>query len=75
MTVLKLVTEDCDNDTIEVLEELLNRAKSGEIINIACAYVFKDGSTGSKRSDTNCSAIMMGAIEVLKHRFVEDWLS
>ena len=54
-----------DPDVIEHLEKLMERAQAGEIVGIAYAFEWIDGSIGSARAGEQ-SARLVGALECIK---------
>jgi hypothetical protein len=59
---------------IDILEEALVRAKSGELSSLAICYATRDGMTGRGWSQTPNMALMAGAIAVLQAKFMKSWL-
>ena len=59
------------NRSEEILRDMLQRAKSGEIIAIAIATLGPDLSTGSTFTlGDGTLAELLGAIELMKHRIL-----
>lgn len=76
--IIKLVPKDqgkptVNSDLVELLEDLLKQAKSGDIQGISYAAI-NDGRVFWGWS-TEHGADMVGAIEILKKRYVEDLLT
>lgn len=51
---------------VELLEQMLERAREGEFSSVALAYVDRDGVTGSGWSKLHGTATMIGALEFTK---------
>ena len=59
------------NSTEKILREMLQRAKSGEIIAVAIATLGPDLSTGSVYTQGDGTlAELLGSIELMKHRIL-----
>jgi hypothetical protein len=69
-SVLKLADTQPDQELISVLEVLLAKAKTGEVVSVCYAAELKDRAvqTGFTRSPNNAFT-MLGAIERLKLRY------
>jgi hypothetical protein len=63
-----------NQDVIEVVESLLERAKSGEIIGIAYSITREDRSVndGWARSDDASHFSLIVGLDLLKHRMVSE---
>lgn len=62
--------EPLAENIIPRLEDLLERAKAGELSAFAAAVVYRDGCTGDAYSFLPHTAIMLGAIEKLKFKII-----
>ena len=60
-----------NNDLIGILESLLERARSAEIVGIAYATEMPDGSVGTGYT-TRHNLTILGGIRWLEHRMVDD---
>lgn len=66
-------TEDLANQScIELLEDWLERAKSGEVISVAIAGVTSDNNTTSQWSDLTHAALTIGALHFLVARITNN---
>lgn len=70
MTVVELKTRPAVvvASVIERLEEVLERARAGEISAVAIATVYSDGGAGCSWSETDNYWTMLGSISRLQHR-------
>jgi predicted lipid-binding transport protein (Tim44 family) len=68
-TIVKLETraQATNRTTVEVLEEALADARAGKIQEVALALVYRDLSTGWRRSGSDNIATLIGAASVLVH--------
>lgn len=57
-------------DTVRVLEEMLERAKVGDLSSVAVATVHRDGSVGSIWSEVHNLGCMAGAIARMQYRIL-----
>lgn len=65
---------DPDQEIIDKLDELLDRAKRGELTGIAYAMVRPNGAVGTGWVGENCSSNdMLGAVAALQVRYVRSW--
>jgi hypothetical protein len=53
--------------TVEVLEEALEEARAGRIQEVALALVYRDLSTGWRRSGSDNIATLIGSASLLLH--------
>lgn len=60
-----------DADTVDVLEDLLERAKSGEVVGIAAVAVNADGTAGHWLAGFVTTFSAIGALSVLKHQLLD----
>lgn len=65
-------TSNAQKSALEKVNWLRERIERGEIIEIACAFVWDDGSCGNTRSNSENRFRMVGSIEWLKHTLLED---
>ena len=72
--VIKLVPiiKQAQQETVEILEELLVLAKDGHINSIAIAYVTYDDAVNTRRSATDRFGSLLGAVSLLQHRLLMD---
>lgn len=78
MTVVALETPNkrLNQEAIAVLEEMLAKAKSGEIVAVAVASVAADRVTGGCTwGNTDCVPALLGAIGILQHRLTDHAVS
>lgn len=69
MTELAIIeSEAISPDLVPLLEDLLERARAGEISSVAAAYVYRDGSIGKSWSTPPCFGTLLGAVSRLAHR-------
>lgn len=66
LTVLE--PEPVGEGIVETLEEVLERAKAGEVSSVAIAYVLRDGAVCSTWSAPPCFGTLLGAVHRLAHR-------
>ena len=57
-------------DVIDRLEELLEKARAGEISSVAAAVVYRDGSTGSCWSSAPSFGLLIGSTAVLQANLI-----
>lgn len=57
-------------DLVSQLEELLERARSGQITAMGMAYVNADGSVATRWSGGDQAVPMMAAVSMLQHEFL-----
>ena len=57
-------------DLVSQLEELLERARSGQITAMGMAYVNADGSVATRWSGGDQGVPMMAAVSMLQHEFL-----
>jgi hypothetical protein len=60
--------EGVSPDLIETIEQLLEKAKAGEISSVAVAFVYRDGTIGRDWSTPPSFAALLGAVTRLAHR-------
>lgn len=53
---------------VEALEDILARAKAGDLSSVAIAVVYRDGSTGDAWSEPASIGTLIGAVTILQHR-------
>ena len=63
--IVKLAVQSVkiNHDVIELLEETLSKAKSGEIVGLSVSWVTKDGSIGGDISESENGILMWASIE------------
>jgi hypothetical protein len=59
-----------NSDLVRQLEELLERAKAGQITAMGMAYVNADGSVATRWSGGDQAVPMMAAVSMLQHEFL-----
>ena len=70
---LKTRTSDINDSVIDVLSDLLERAKAGEFSSVAIAYIrTADGLAGRYRSATTIAPAMIGAISIMLQDYVAE---
>lgn len=57
-------------DLVSQLEELLERARSGQITAMGMAYVNADGTIATRLSGGDQAVPMMAAVSMLQHEFL-----
>jgi hypothetical protein len=57
-------------DLVEQLEEMLSRARSGQITAMSMAYVNADGTIATRWSGGDQAIPMVAAISLLQHEFL-----
>lgn len=57
-------------DLVDQLEEMLSRARSGQITAMGMAYVNADGSIATRWSGGDQAVPMVAAISLLQHEFL-----
>lgn len=60
-----------DTDVVARLEEVLERAKSGDVSMVAIATVERDGAAQWCFSYLSNTSTMLGAIERMKHQIIQ----
>ena len=60
--------EGVSPDLVSTIEELLAKAKAGELSSVAIAYVYRDGTIGRGWSTPPCFGALLGAVNRLAHR-------
>ena len=60
--------EPASADLIDALKRALAKAEAGELSAVAIAYVYRDGSTGYRRSHLPSYPAMMGSLARLIHK-------
>lgn len=60
--------ESVSPDLIMTIEELLEKARAGELSSVAVAYVYRDGTIGRGWSTPPCFGALLGAVSRLQHR-------
>lgn len=68
MEVIK-INQNINTDLVEMLEELLNRAKTGDLQTLASTGLLRDGGviTISSHGDFTDSFRLLGAVTALQH--------
>lgn len=66
LKVLQTFRQECVANCVEHIKALLTKAESGEIICIASAVVYADGSTGNGWSKHDEYAKLLGAVARLQ---------
>ncbi len=69
------ITKNINETVIEVLEETLEKAKTGNVMGVAIAKIHDDGGIGHIYSANNDSSAMLGSIEALKMFYYENAFS
>jgi hypothetical protein len=64
-----------DASIVETLESALAEAREGRLSSVAVAMVYRDGRTGQLWSTAPLSAMLIGAIARLMHRYNESGMS
>ena len=64
-----------NQDAIQVLESILEKAKVGEIAAVSIAYVNKDNSIGGNTSSGDNNFAMWASLEHLARTFYNDLVS
>lgn len=57
---------DAGESIVDKLEQVMERAKAGELSMVAIATVERDGSTGRTWSQCHNTATLLGSIELMK---------
>lgn len=70
VTPLKTVPKECNEDAVRVLEEVLARAKSGEVVTVGIAAVFQDGAIARSWSRCDPAGPLIGAAALLQHDLI-----
>lgn len=60
---------------IDKLNQVIDRARSGELSMVAIATVERDGSPGRVWSFAHNTATILGAIELMKAEIIEQWMN
>lgn len=60
--------EDQAADVIDALERALTKARAGQLSSVAIVYVYRDGTTGHRRSKLPSYPAMMGAVARFMHK-------
>lgn len=70
---LKVIeSEPIGEDVIAKLEEVLERARKGELSSVAVAVVYRDGCSGQSWSQCPSLPALIGSVAKLKHKLL-DW--
>ncbi len=69
-----IITNKPDSDVVELFEEMLEAARSGEIIGFAGAVLHGDRSTSRRKAGTSSYA-MLGALTAVLHRLTNQHLT
>lgn len=75
MDVVPLPRAEIETDMVARLEDLLVRAKAGELSSVAFAWVERDGTTGSDFSKAPYASQLAGSISALQFKYHSSWLS
>lgn len=59
-------------DTIDILKDLLARAETGEVQEIAVAWVNNRGETANVRSCSEDLSRLLGSITIMQYRLTKD---
>lgn len=75
MTVISLWTGEPasiagNDDLVRQLEEMLDRAKAGQLTAMGMAYVNADGTIATRWSGGDQGVPMMAAVSMLQHEFL-----
>lgn len=62
-----------DEEVVEVLEEILERAKKGEIVGFAMVCDIQGGTTAIFREGMLNSPMAVGQLELMKWRLLRTW--
>jgi len=75
--IVSLVTPkvETNQECIQFLEDLLERVKDGEIVEVSVACILNDGSSFTGHTVSNNAQAMIGAIEIIKHKFLKRLLN
>lgn len=57
-------------EAMGVLTAVMDEVKSGEVVAVAVAVVYTDGSVSTVQSDTDDGPALLGAIAMLQHRML-----
>jgi recombinational DNA repair protein RecR len=70
--VISLVTTrvETNQDCLSLLEELVERVKEGEIVEIAIACVTNTGASVTANTLSQNAQYMIGSIEILKQKLI-----
>ena len=63
-----------DRDVVEALEELLEKARRGEVACFAYAYTTPNDTVHSGWQGSGSANIMLGAVSALQVRYAQVWL-
>lgn len=63
-----------DLTLVRMLEDLLGRARNGDITSAAIAFVWKDASTGNAYYCPDRPITMLGEISVLTREIQDEWV-
>jgi hypothetical protein len=67
-------TPDANDAVIKALEDLVAKAKAGEIQSFACAYVMSNDWTAYRNENgTSGLARLLGAVTVMQHAICNSW--
>ncbi|NSY17256.1 hypothetical protein [Neorhizobium sp. AL 9.2.2] len=67
-----LSDQGTNEDTVEFLERLLQKAKDGEIVGVCAAVQYADRSTGDGNAGFFWNAPMIGGLTKIIHRLVNE---
>lgn len=67
--------QECKDDCVKLLKEVLERAEKGEIIGCAISVIVDDQRTQSMWSETDHVALLLGAVTLTKARLEREIMS
>lgn len=63
---------EVNSDVVRILKEWLERAESGDLVQVSICGVNADHSTRSESSMCDCFQLALAAVTVLQHRMLEE---
>jgi hypothetical protein len=67
----EITSEPPAENIVPLLEQIIKRAKAGELSSVAVAMVTREGATGQEWSRLPSVGAMIGSVATLQHRLIE----
>lgn len=74
LVALRTLPQSASAECIAVLEDALERARSGEVIAVALAEARRDGTTASQVSNEEHRPTLIGGVTILQARLTKEIL-
>lgn len=66
--LIPIDAEPASADVIDTLKRALTLAEAGELSSVCVCYVYRDGSTGHRRSGLPSYSAMLGSLARMMHK-------